>query len=260
VVRNSELFPQCTVVLDPPKDGNCLFSTIADQLRLHLGSDVSASSVRSDIVEYLWNRRSNMFLLDGTEISLSAYVQQSDIDTYLKNMSKCGSYGDHVVLLGACCLYSVQFIALSSLGATATRSVAPNKESTIQPDLPILLIGHQAEEQGKHYVSVHSDSTSSIISAFEKQEHFKGIKNVHSARSFHREWASSWSWLVYDEQSDPVTSSLCSKANASGLLSLEKRRDDAFNSSLVDSTTGQKVHTSFEYTKRVHVTVKLGRN
>jgi len=33
---------------------------------------------------------------------------------------------------------------------------------------------------------------------------------------------------VYDEQSDSVTCSLCSKANASGLLSLEKRRDDAF--------------------------------
>ena len=74
--------------------------------------------------------------------------------TFMKWLSPAGTFGDHLMILGACCLYLVQFTILSSLGDNATAVVAPNESSTIMPDLPMLLLGHIAEGKGDHYVSL----------------------------------------------------------------------------------------------------------
>jgi hypothetical protein len=170
-------------------------------------------------------------------------------------------------MLGACCLYSVQFIVLSSLGAHATRIVSPNKNSVIQSDLPILLVGHYAEGSGEHYVSLatRSDNMTSILTHVKQESSaaefsctkadqvteldinisstedvavpspadttkktFQNLTEKSSARNFHSDWITTWPWITYNSSSDLVTCSLCSKASASGLIGFEKRRDDAF--------------------------------
>ena len=140
--------------LNPKEDGNCLFSSISDQMKLCLCKNISPATIRSDIVQYLWNRRDSLTLLDGTTVHLSEKVSYGDVESYLHEMAQPGTFGDHIMILGACCLYLVQFTILSSLGDNATAVVAPNESSTIMPDLPMLLLGHIAEGKGDHYVSL----------------------------------------------------------------------------------------------------------
>lgn len=151
------VFPHYTVSLNPPKDGNCLFSSISDQMKLCLHKDVNAAAIRDEITQYLLDRRDGLTLLDGSKVCLSEKIVHSDVVSYLQNMSQPGTFGDHIMILGACCLYSVQFVILSTLNKSTRVVVAPNANSIIVPDLPTLILGHYAEGQGEHYVSLIPD-------------------------------------------------------------------------------------------------------
>lgn len=151
-------FPNSTVSLDPPKDGNCLFSAISDQLKVCLHKEVTAAALRRDITDYLLQQRDSLSLMDGTVVHLSEKVSHSDVVSYLHNMAQPGSFGDHLMVLGASCLYSVQFVILSTLGADATVVVAPNKNSELVSNLPKLQLGHYQEGRGEHYVSLIANS------------------------------------------------------------------------------------------------------
>ena len=72
-----------------PKDGNCLFHAMHDQL-LRLGrASQSAKKLRSDLVKYL---RSNPATPDGTH--LSEFINLGAWDIYLRRMAMEGEWGD----------------------------------------------------------------------------------------------------------------------------------------------------------------------
>jgi len=151
-------FPNCKVSLNPRTDGNCLFSAISDQMKVCLNTDVSAAALRRDVTEYLLERHHSLTLLDGSVVRLSDKVLHSNVVSYLHNMAQAGTFGDHIMILGACCRYSVQFVILSTLGEDATVVVAPNKNSDLVSNLPTMLLGHHAEGHGQHYVSLIANS------------------------------------------------------------------------------------------------------
>ena len=137
-----------SVQLDPTPDGNCQFEAMAEQLR-RIGIYRSITSLRREIVNDLQHRPTTS---DGT--SLESFVHDSDIQTYLDEMDKSGTYGDHVTLQRASVMYNVQFIVLSSIGPHATQIVSPS--GRYSPELQTLLVlSHFAEGDGKHYVSLN---------------------------------------------------------------------------------------------------------
>ena len=73
-------------------------------------------------------------------------------------MALNGTYGDHVTLQALACLYKIQFIVLSSLGEEGTRIISPDVSNNFLSTLPALILGHYAETQGTHYVSLQAES------------------------------------------------------------------------------------------------------
>lgn len=45
--------------------------------------------------------------------------------TYLENMARNGTFGNHLTLQAAADLFNVEFIAISSLGPSATTIISP---------------------------------------------------------------------------------------------------------------------------------------
>ena len=109
-----------SVQLDPTPDGNCQFEAMADQLR-RIAIYRSITSLRREIVNNLQHRPTTS---DGT--SLECFVHDNDMETYLEEMDKSGTYGDHVTLQRASEMYNVQFIVLSSICPHATQIVSPS--------------------------------------------------------------------------------------------------------------------------------------
>ncbi|KAJ8298715.1 hypothetical protein KUTeg_022775, partial [Tegillarca granosa] len=110
---------------DPPGDGNCQFSAIADQLSVNrLG------------------------------IHLSNFVDNNNFMRYLRQMQKDGNYGDHITLQRVSEMYNMQIIVYSTLGPQATRVISPT--GRYEPNLPNLYLGHFAEGHGDHYVSLEA--------------------------------------------------------------------------------------------------------
>ena len=118
---------------DPPRDGNNQFSVICETLR-NIGLYRSVKTLREQIVEYL-------FITDAWP-------------TYLQNMAKNGTFGDHLTLQAAADLFNVEFNVISSLGPAATTVISPQNSVPISS----FYIGHFAEGDGEHYVALQNDA------------------------------------------------------------------------------------------------------
>lgn len=73
--------------------------------------------------------------------------------TYIENMARDGTYGDHLTLQVAADLLNVEFFVISPLGPAATTIISPTDS------LPLCSfhIGHLAEGAGEHYVGLQND-------------------------------------------------------------------------------------------------------
>ena len=77
-----------------PKDGNCLFHTISDQLKCMGKHPQTASQLRIDVVSFL---KSNPTTPDG--IQFREFVNHGGWETYLRRMSMDGEWGDYIALV-----------------------------------------------------------------------------------------------------------------------------------------------------------------
>jgi len=71
---------------------------------------------------------------------------------YLKKMEQSGTFGDHVTLRAVARLYEVQIVVLSSLKTASLISGAA--DTSFDPTVTTLFVGHFAEGQGEHYFSM----------------------------------------------------------------------------------------------------------
>jgi OTU-like cysteine protease len=137
------------VAFNPPPDGACQFDAIAHQLSISTRGRVKedSASLRMKVVRYLTDNERN----------LQAFMTgSSSWQNYVKKMSAHDTYGDHITLVAASKLYSVQILVVSSLGLDATTVISPesNEHRSINPQLPLIFVAHSAEQHGEHYVSI----------------------------------------------------------------------------------------------------------
>lgn len=74
--------------------------------------------------------------------------------TYLQNVAKNATLGDHLTLQAAAGLFNVEFIVISSLGPAATTVISPQNSVPMSS----FSIGHFAEGDGEHYVAFQNDA------------------------------------------------------------------------------------------------------
>ncbi|XP_031373184.1 OVARIAN TUMOR DOMAIN-containing deubiquitinating enzyme 9-like isoform X1 [Punica granatum] len=117
-------------------DGNCQFRAISDQL---YRSPEYHEFVRQEIVQQL---KSHPELYDG-------YVPMAYAD-YLKKMSKCGEWGDHVTLQAAADSYGVKIFVITSFKDTCYVEILPH----IQKSKRVIFLSFWAEV---HYNSIYPE-------------------------------------------------------------------------------------------------------
>ena len=148
---------------NPAKDGSCQFISVAYLLQRELNTVVSGPEIRQRVVDFL---RDSPHYLDGPPIDFSSCLSQRDgltVENYLKNMEMASTFGDHITLTAMACIYRVQFVVISSLGANATQLISPFADNQFTDEIPALLVGHYAETQGSHYVSLQKVSDVAAI-------------------------------------------------------------------------------------------------
>ena len=146
-----------TIAFDPPGDGNCQFSAMAFYLRtlgIHRSTDLLHREIINELIRY-------PYLRDGSPISF--FTDNLDIESYINNMSKDGTYGDEITLRMASRLYNVQFVVISSLGRQGTQFISPSG-GAYDKELPVFALGHFSESHGMHYVSL-SGSLDNFLSS-----------------------------------------------------------------------------------------------
>lgn len=132
------------VRFDPPKDGNCPFSALCNQLT-QIDIFRAQKTLREELVEYLQTHP------DGADgFTLELFVG-SPWDEYFKSMACYGTYGDHLTLQAAVKVFQIQIIVFSTLGPTATQIISPANGGD---PLCTLHLDHFAEGDGEHYISL----------------------------------------------------------------------------------------------------------
>ena len=92
------------------KDGNCQFAALADQLNIIKAKSHHAKSVRQDIVQWL---RDNKDIQLPNETTLAGFVE-GDFIEFCDEMTKPGTWGNHITLQAACEVYGVAIHVISS--------------------------------------------------------------------------------------------------------------------------------------------------
>ena len=114
-----------------PKDGNCLFHAMSDQLTRVGRLPQTPSKFRSDLVRYL---KSNSTTPDG--VHFREFTNHGGWDIYLRRMSRDGEWGDWIALWGLVNMLNLPVALVSSLGKEDYKlSIQPQmetKEGTLQ--------------------------------------------------------------------------------------------------------------------------------
>ena len=104
-----------------------------------------------------------------------SYYYQVQAQMYVRDVDFCDStrvynkntVGNHVMLL-AMCVYKVQFVVLPTLAENATRIISPSVNNCHMHEMTTLLLGHYAEGDGTHYVSLISQNAEALTNVIRK--------------------------------------------------------------------------------------------
>ncbi|XP_046566652.1 uncharacterized protein LOC124275207 isoform X2 [Haliotis rubra] len=125
--------------------GNCMFLSLSDQIYHVLNLEMNALEVRDNIVEHL---RTHPNIIDGTPLYQFVCTQQSWED-YLSTMEAPGTWGDHLVLLGAAEFLQADIEVITTASETHPVTIkAVNRQDKTKK----LFLGHISEF---HYVSLN---------------------------------------------------------------------------------------------------------
>ncbi|CAH3191849.1 unnamed protein product [Porites evermanni] len=132
-----------------PKDGNCLFHAMSDQLTRVGRLPQTPSKLRSDLVRYL---KSNSTTPDG--VHFREFINHGGWDTYLRRMSRDGEWGDWIALWGLVNMLNLPVALVSSLGEGGLQIINPATNGDEGGDITVMaLLGHEAEV---HYHSLEA--------------------------------------------------------------------------------------------------------
>lgn len=144
----------CYVEFDPPKDGDCQFHAICDQLRKH-AIITTPEQLRHDIVSYI---ESYPYLSD--RVTRLENFLTTDLNTYLEKMACPGTFGDHITLTAAAALYNIQIVVISDNKEFPPRVIS--NTGTWCPTERFMTLGHREEGKGEHYVSLTASNSQTL--------------------------------------------------------------------------------------------------
>ena len=151
---------------DPPKNGNCQFDAIADQLSTKLVSEsnsgITGDTVRERVVKYM----------DEFEAEFISFHSDNKITwrDYLNTMKITTTFGDHLTLHAACRVFGVRFLVLDVTDESHNLIVSAHKShelndtdsSSTETNNDICLLGYYPENKGSHYVSLQASMNDSL--------------------------------------------------------------------------------------------------
>lgn len=124
------------VRMETPSDGNCCFWAVSDQLD-RVGAEVFTHiMLRHNVVKHMEQYSEAHKREVGQFLTI-------DVDTYLQEMNKEGTYADHVCLQALCDMLKCSILVVHS--ETADVTLSPEKS-------PTLVLGYLPEL--KHYLSL----------------------------------------------------------------------------------------------------------
>ncbi|XP_078579008.1 uncharacterized protein LOC144863557 [Branchiostoma floridae x Branchiostoma japonicum] len=129
-----------------------MFHAVADQLFCKEGRRISHLDLRKQAVNFL---RENPHNRGGDH--LSAFVPEGNWDKYLDDMSRDGTWGDHIVLQAMADMLGHDISIVSSVEAENYVTILTPSNRIGSASGPLLL-GHYAEN---HYASLSSEATGS---------------------------------------------------------------------------------------------------
>lgn len=147
--QKEKLFPYggcvpASIIHDPDKDGSCQFSAVSYELFSVLQFRVSPSDLRYKTVQFL---RAN-------ETWAKPFVHDISWDSYLSQMTRFSTYGDHLTLLAMAKTMKIQMLVLSNKGLNHTRIISDTDREILNAEQPLIVLGHYAEDSGTHYVAI----------------------------------------------------------------------------------------------------------
>ena len=145
-------------------DGNCQFRAIADQL---YGSSDRYAEVRANIVEHLRSNSSRY----------SAFVPDS-YDTYIENMGRDETWGDHVTLQAASNVYGLEIRVYTSYDGNWERVIRPTDDGNIRGAIQLSFYAEF------HYNSVYPNSEVDTQMRDPQRGVRRNEARAHSAREF----------------------------------------------------------------------------
>jgi len=183
-------------------DGNCQFRAIADQL---YGLSDLYAEVRTDIVEHLRSNSSRY----------SAFVPDS-YDTYIENMGRDGTWGDHLTLQAASNVYGLEIQVYTSYDGNWERVIRPTNDGDIRGAIQLSFYAEL------HYNSVYPITNEDVRK--KKEEETKKMKwscsKCPSAGPRRCQYCSPWNFCCVPEHgnsssvmTDKVMCPTCSPNN-----------------------------------------------
>lgn len=253
--------------LNPEKDGNCQFAAIAAQLRFKSNKKslsvptITGSVVWEEVVNYL-DKFPHKFTQFNADISWDDYVNKMKLTT---------TFGDHLTLYAACCLYDVAFLVLDTMDESRCVLVSAKEDDEIELGALSLLdeynmlciLGYYPEGKGAHYVSLEATS-SNTLHAVVKQILEARIKTapIHKASSTNDptsniaiasiptcvklkswlEWMKTRPWLVSENNTVFCTSCKLMAGKSFALMKgSDSREDCAFTQAGVSASSSKKL-------------------
>lgn len=117
---------------DPPtpKDRNCMFHAISDQLARFGSTPKTPSEMRSGVVQYL---RNNPLMLDGTH--LREFISYQAWESYLRRISQDSVWGDWITLWGLEITLNINRAVVLSIEEGGLRVISPGDTSNSDHNL-----------------------------------------------------------------------------------------------------------------------------
>lgn len=140
---------------DVVPDGNCLFRSVVDQLRMNGEFYWTANTLRHRAVEYL---RHNPTHEDGTHLAM--FLSNDTWDEYLARMSRDKEWGDQLILRGLSSVLCRRISIITAIGSGHNQTtIEPVTQSNDVTKKEPLQLGHFDEQ---HYVSLRKKNWSDV--------------------------------------------------------------------------------------------------
>lgn len=150
---------------DVVPDGNCLFRSVVDQLRMNGEFGWTANTLRHRAVEYLRHYPTHE---DGSHLAM--FLSNETWDEYLARMSRDKEWGDQLILRGLSSVICRRISIITAIGSGHNQTtIEPLSQNNDVTNKEPLQLGHFDEQ---HYVSLRNKNWSDVWFENRRKENY----------------------------------------------------------------------------------------